>query len=207
MNRLLAFYAIALFIVLGLMAFLALNSAQPALPERPAEGAEQQAAAAGPEAVHGIPENIQRAIETGDPGECGPEGVEGSECAELAEFAGQYCGDGNIEEKVFCIAFLKGRKEYCGWIDLNWYSLTCAAIIEADFGQCNAITYWKNRARCISELATNLDGADCGFWVEADWRLFCRAQADFSPQGCDSIGQNRLREHCRETLAAEGGAH
>lgn len=206
MKWLLVLYLIALAVVLGLMAFLVLNpitpdsSLQAAMEDRNAPPEAGRA-----EKKHEMPANLKRALETGSPEHCSSGGIGQEICVELAEFAGQYCGGGSAMEKTFCIAFLKEKKEYCEWIDLNWYSLTCIAIIEKDFSGCNRIGYEKNRALCISELARNLGGMGCDF-NEIDWQLFCIAQADFNLQECSSIGQSRLREQCQEILAKETGA-
>lgn len=132
----------------------------------------------------------------------------GGEREEILQFSLENCG-GTIDEKIFCISFLKQKAEYCGWIESYWYSTTCRAVDGGDTAECNRIKNSGNRALCVSEFARNVQGAECGF-EEPDWREFCTAQSDLNAGRYILIEEESLRRQCAEIIGweleqAEGG--
>ncbi|MFH1234306.1 MAG: hypothetical protein V1493_01715 [Candidatus Diapherotrites archaeon] len=82
------------------------------------------------------------------------------ECQRLFSLAEKKCS-GSLHEKIFCLAVFDSNTDYCGWIDVTWYSITCKAFFDANAGECLAIRPEDERLLCIQDLALNVPGLDC----------------------------------------------
>ncbi len=148
------------------------------------------------------PPNFMKALETGDSSKCDEQGMDEAKCIEFLNFAKKYCTGEKIDEKIFCIAFLKREKSFCEWIKLDWFGTTCNALIDQNLEKCLEIDYWKNKALCISELVRNFPQIKCNL-PDKNLQLFCEAQSDFNKEKCSVIENTFLKQQCLELLERE----
>lgn len=141
-------------------------------------------------------ENLYTALEKNNISFCkSRDGIEPELCRKIFLSVQEKCSEGKPFEKIFCIAFIEKKKEYCDFISLDWYAITCRAIIDENPNPCMEIDSVKNRALCVRDLAVNIEGLDCSP-LEPDWKALCVAHKDFDSEECNAIADSKIREEC-----------
>jgi len=143
-----------------------------------------------------LPKNLYAALDKGDVSFCESEsGIDSGICSEIFLYSQVHCQKGKSTEKIFCSAFLSNRTDYCEWVFPKWYAVSCRAIIEKNPVLCMKIISIQERARCICDLALNIDGLDC-FLLDPDWALLCVAQQESNKEKCEAINEDEIKVGC-----------
>ncbi len=144
------------------------------------------------------PQNLYSALQKNDSSFCDTEhGISSGLCREIFSFAKEKCPAGKPIERIFCVAFLNKKKELCSFISLEWYAVTCRAIIDANAAECLTIDSLENRALCLRDLASNLEGLDCSS-LQPGWQHFCIAFHDSNSSKCNLIKSSEIKQQCIE---------
>ncbi|MEM0360152.1 MAG: hypothetical protein QXK06_02325 [Candidatus Diapherotrites archaeon] len=117
-----------------------------------------------------------------------------NECRRLFLLAEKEC-TGNINEKIFCLAVIDENLNYCKWIDLKWYAITCTAFLEKNIGKCMEIRDAFEIAPCIKDFVLNNEDANCGV-LSSDWEKACEAFKNKSRAKCDMIDSGTIKKAC-----------
>jgi hypothetical protein len=119
-----------------------------------------------------------------------------SECHQIVDLAVRECGNRQVREKFFCLAFLKNDPEYCRYIDAEWYMINCMVLILGSPEGCMELDE-DNRDSCMLEFASSTGNQGlCTNITNPDTRTLCTALANKNPDICYSISDPSLRERC-----------
>jgi len=202
MKKTLVFYVLVLGVVLSLFVYFLLIPLEFPETDSPGNAVEEEYPSKYDwdklisESKRAPPKNLYIALETGFPALCDSEdGIEPKQCREIFFSAQEKCSEGKPFERIFCVAFVEKKGDYCEFISLDWYAVTCRAIIDEDLNACIGLDSVKNRALCVRDLAVNLENPDCAS-LEPSWKSFCTAHKNLNSVECNAISDSRIREQC-----------
>ncbi len=141
---------------------------------------------------------MSMAIENYDPTFCDRISIseQASLCREGVERGLQDCKDMPVNEKFFCLAFLKKDPAYCTYIYLDWYRFNCQTLVGGNPEDCMSLDN-VNRDYCILEFASSTGNKElCANMTDPDMRILCNALADKNPDVCSQISDPQIRERC-----------
>lgn len=196
MDKKLAAYLVALAVTLILLVYVLLNTLGTEKQAVPLQKSPLDFNQSTAPKTTTFERNLYEALKSNDYSKCYEHNnPDVNECLSLLDFSSKYCDSKNLNEKLFCLAFFKKEEKYCDWISLDWYSITCKAIIGKSLIKCNDIPSFLDRARCIKDLATNLEEADCNV-LNNGWQTLCVANRSFQPNMCNQIKESEIKDAC-----------
>ncbi len=111
------------------------------------------------------------------------------------------CGKGKLDEKFFCLSFIKNKRKYCDCIERESYRLNCIAFIEKNPEICYYIDDPYFKGMCLKDIAIELNDFEiCQNITNIDWKSVCFAYLKKNKRFCNDIKDEVAKIQCFENI-------
>jgi len=127
------------------------------------------------------------------------------ECLNMINEIKKDCEKVKLDEKFFCLSFIKNEKKYCDCIEHESYRLNCISFIEKNPKICYYIDDPYFKGMCLKDLAISLNDFEiCKSIDNTDWKSVCFIYFKKDKRLCNDIKDSGAREQCKDIIREFG---